>query len=205
MKRSLFLATEFEAEAFLRGAQRLESTASTRAWTLRDGSTLVVCGLGPVAFAAGYASWLSAVPEHRLGQHINCGIAGWLGDDFLLGRCIEVGKLRFDHGGEPSSPLLQAAWPELSCGDGATLVSVSSPVWDEGRRRDLAAAGGELVDMEGYAFAAVALAHGIQPRLIKALSDPCRRRSRDEFLRDAQIALAHLAAALDVDRASSSR
>jgi Phosphorylase superfamily len=205
MKRSLFLATEFEAEAFLRGAQRLDSTASTRAWTMRDNSTLVVCGMGPVHFAAGYASWLSAAPEHRLGEHVNCGIAGWLGDDFLLGRCIEVGKLRFDHGGEPSSPLLQAAWPELSCGDGATLVSVSSPVWDEERRRDLAAAGGELVDMEGYAFAAVALAHGIQPRLIKALSDPCRRRSRDEFLRDAQIALERLATALDVDRASSSR
>ena len=205
MNRSLFLATEFEAAAFLRDAQVLAAPPANRAWTLRDGSTLVVCGLGPVAFAAGYASWLSAAPEHRLGEHVNCGIAGWLGDDFLLGRCVEVGKLRFDHGGEPSTPLMQAAWPELSCGDGATLVSVSSPVWEEERRRTLADAGGELVDMEGYAFAALALAHGIQPRLVKALSDPCRRRSRDEFLRDAQIALESLAADLNLARASSSR
>ncbi len=198
MKRSLFLATEFEAASFLRDAQVLAAPPANRAWTLRDGSILVVCGMGPVAFAAGYASWLSAAPAHRLGEHVNCGIAGWLGDDFLLGRCVEIGKLRFDHGGDSSSPLMQAAWPEISCGAGATLVSVSSPVWEEERRRTLAAAGCDLVDMEGYAFAALALAHGIQPRLIKALSDPCRRRSRDEFLRDAQIALEHLAAKLNM-------
>jgi hypothetical protein len=196
MKRSLFLATEFEAKPFLRGAQVLAAPPATHAWSLRDGSTLVVCGLGPVHFAAGYAAWLSAAPEHRLGEHINCGIAGWLGDGFQLGRCVDIGTLRFDHGGEPSSPLLQSAWPELFCGAGATLVSVSAPVWDEERRCGLASAGSELVDMEGYAFAALALAHGIQPRLIKALSDPCRRRSRDEFLRDAQIALEALAAKL---------
>ena len=67
---------------------------------------------------------------------------------------------------------------------------------NEPTRAELAAQHADLVDMEGYAFAALALAHGIQPRLIKALSDPCRRRSRDEFLRDAQIALESLAAKL---------
>ncbi|MEN9359520.1 MAG: Phosphorylase superfamily [Verrucomicrobiota bacterium] len=196
MSRSLFVATEFEAEAFLRGSQILNSPSACKAWRLRDSSILVVCGLGATSFAAGYSSWLAADPSHLLGEHLNCGIAGWLGDDFQLGRLHEPGKIRFDHGGETSSPLIQAAWPELGCGQGAVLISVTAPVWSEERRAALAAQGASLVDMEGYAFAALARAHGIRHRLIKTLSDPCRRATRESFLRDARCALDHLAAIL---------
>lgn len=133
-------------------------------------ATVVVTGVGKVA-AATAASWVCL--EHRPSTLLNVGTAGALRPDVAHGMVHEIGAV-IQHDldgraiaallGEDPSPRLELAGqgPVLATGD----RFIASPA-----ERDALAGHADLVDMEGYAVAAVAARLAIPVRLAKTVSD----------------------------------
>lgn len=132
-------------------------------------------GVGKVQAAARLAHHL-AVTSDRPNLIINIGTAGGLQGQ-PLATVIEVGTVHqhdFDQAGVSAfvgrdlegGPITLSA----PAGTVARLTTGDRIVTTERDRRDLAATA-DLVDMEGYAIAAVATRFGIPVRIVKAVSD----------------------------------
>jgi adenosylhomocysteine nucleosidase len=131
---------------------------------------VLLTGMGKVNAAAALATVLASGP--RPAEVINLGTAGALrsglaGHTHVIGTVLQhdldgrvLAQLTGQAVGEPIT--LAAEGPVLATGD----LFVSDPV-----ARERLAAQAHLVDMEGYALAAVARRAGVPVRLVKHVSD----------------------------------
>ncbi len=131
------------------------------------GLPVLVTGAGKVRAAAATAM---AIANQRPSEVMNLGTAGALTDGLsgihVIGRAIQhdfdgeaIFELTGEHFGAP-----------LELGDGPALATGDRFVADPQLRERLAKLA-DLVDMEGYAVAAVAQSVGIPVRLVKIVSD----------------------------------
>ncbi len=153
---------------------------------------LLTCGVGPRRAGERTAAALAIWPADVV---ISVGTCGALSDGPSIGEVFTADRLAPDGGEEiPVSPLAGIA--------AAAMVTVSSPVWDPGRRAELAAEGWALCEMEAAAVAAAAGAARFHA--VKVVSDragaegaPLRRRDLLRFqIRAARLVARHLAPAL---------
>lgn len=147
----ILVATELEAQAFA------------------EHHPVVIVGVGKVNAATATAR---ACVEHRPSMIVNIGTAGALHDDHHVGP-FEIGTvIQHDIDGDSIHRLIghHPSPPIPLAGDGPTLATGDRFIADATERTRLADRA-HYVDMEGYAVAAAAQAHGVPVRLIKIVSD----------------------------------
>jgi 4-hydroxybenzoate polyprenyltransferase len=152
----------------------------------RPAGIVLITGMGPIAAAAAARHVLAV---HKVSHLVNAGICGALDEGRGPGGVYRIttaldGDTLSDRPATPVDSLDIGAggtgWKELPV---ARLASVREPVFGGERRRRLADAA-DLVDMEGYAIAAVAAAQRMPCTLIKGVSDLATDQGREELRRN---------------------
>jgi nucleoside phosphorylase len=137
---------------------------------------VAICGMGIDAATAATADLLDQYPVERI---FNCGIVGSLNPSLGVGAVVAVNCAQLldaddrpVHRWEASGGTARATGlPE------AGLLTLTSPLFDAGRKRRLAALG-DLVDLEGAAIARQCQARRVDCRLIKVVSDLAESRAQ---------------------------
>ncbi|MGE3954944.1 MAG: hypothetical protein AB7F31_07165 [Parachlamydiales bacterium] len=159
------VAHPIEAEPLISRLQAQQE--SEERWRF-EGGTLIITGMGIAAAAA-------SVAHHAPGHtHIlNIGFAGSL-KRHPIGTVVEVGTC---HRHLPqqipnhSLGIARGAFPPLTLGSGANLLTSDYPIHSQEERTALSPY--DLVDMEGYGVALAAQKANIPCTLLKVISDPC--------------------------------
>ncbi len=128
---------------------------------------LLITGMGPKAAHRAMLGLFAAMPVSGV---INLGIAGSLHPRLGIGQLCAIGHADLEAGGDLRGPGRIPLQP-LPGLPRRSLVSVHTPVFDDARRSALAAAGADLVDMEGAAVAWACRERRIPCRMIKGISD----------------------------------
>lgn len=183
--RTIFMAADFEAEILLKKHAYVRVVSSPFEVWQNDVSRLVISGIGLAPAAAAF-SW--ACCKFDFAEALNIGTAGassavkcvfeeyddTAAFDIVRGADAQkAGEVVFASAYEISSvssiePYNDRVFDIAPAG--RTLATSSRPV-SSAKRRDIAGAKGELVDMEGYAFALAAEAFGKKISLVKLVSD----------------------------------
>ncbi|MEG0036690.1 MAG: hypothetical protein RSB82_02540 [Victivallaceae bacterium] len=146
-------------------------------------------GYGCCLAAANLAYHLLHI-ERYYNMVINSGFAGILKPDiYPLYAVTEVTKVHkfipnFNHGNEKTEAIIQKAFPSIDCPEttlGSVLMTSDSPLsfYHSGYRLHDA----DLVDMEGYGIASLAITLNIPFKLIKIGSDRVNHPNDQQILR----------------------
>jgi nucleoside phosphorylase len=115
--------------------------------TLDDAPVAVLtCGIGPQKAARRTAAALPLADIHAV---VSIGTCGALIDELDIGDVLTASTLRREAAGVGPAPL---PWPGVPH---TAVVTVTTPVWDAGRRAALAAQGGGVCEMEAAAIQAI--------------------------------------------------
>ncbi len=140
-----------------------------RLWRF-DGGTIIVTGMGTAAAAAAVGKYAEG---HE--QILNIGFAGSL-RDHPIGTVVEIGECCKHIPIPTRAPahcerMARKAYPPLTVGTGARLISSDYPIHSQEERDKLSAY--DLVDMEGYGIALAAKRAELPCTLLKVVSDSC--------------------------------
>ena len=193
----ILVATKVEARPLVRrlGARRQAGSAMP-AWlfggddSAADG-VIVVCGMGEAAATRGAEALIA---ERGATTVLNVGICGLLADPAdasdgqtppAVGELVRITEVTDGDAvlaSEPCEavPCAPGAWGHLRAG---RLASVSEPVFEDDRRRVLAAVA-DVVDMEGFAAAEVCRRRGVEIVLLKGVSDRADRSGKLDIVRN---------------------
>lgn len=171
----IIFATLPEAQPFLEGAAarpEAESPIVTYTCSLTGAATdcvIKICGVGKVMAAAAAQDLIATWSVRAI---VNAGICGAAAAGIEVGAVYRISAAREGDyetlsGSGDSYACASQPWQELPA---ARLITADRPVFDPGQKL-AAAAGGELVDMEGAAVARVCRLHGVPCFLIKGVSD----------------------------------
>ena len=122
---------------------------------LPPGVEVSVCGMGMEAAQA----TTEELVEKGAARIINAGVCGALKDGISRGSVHRISRVALEDG----------SFLDLEDG-GLRLATVEKPVFEPGRRRELAAFA-DLVDMEGYAVTRVCRERGVPCILVKGITD----------------------------------
>lgn len=173
----LFLtAFRAEAEALFRihSFQMIARKKKFRLYQLQSQPVyLVITGPGPGLASSALEKWLKQTAPALL---INFGICGGLDPTLLLFQNYLVNQVtHLDKSGiSPNMPYPEFSEQLLKYFPACRLLTSKYPVMQEALRKQLYLQSGcQLLDMEGYAFAEVALKYSIPIILLKQLTDYC--------------------------------
>lgn len=137
----------------------------------RSAAIVAISGMGKVAAALAATHLVAA---HNVSLLVNAGLGGRLNrsQSWPVGHLLRIRSAvegDCDRLGEPETPIpCNSQW--FSHLETARLVTCDRPVFQDSRRKELAALG-DLADMEGAAVARVALGYAIPCAMIKGISD----------------------------------
>lgn len=158
MSIAIVAALPREVAALVKGWERRETSRHVLVWTRGD-AAVASAGMGTTRAALACEAAMQAAPVTRL---ISAGLAGACDPALRVGDVVRAGLVidsrtgeRFDISGAPGAVVVT----------GAVIANVSE------KRRLREAYGAAAVDMEGAAVARVARAHGLEFRVLKAISD----------------------------------
>ncbi len=165
-------ASASEAEPLIKALELQKKPISGDIPKYSDGNyCVIVTGNGKLNCAV---ELFSAIKEFEPEIIINAGIAGSIIDTHSLGKVYEVGKViegerKKLFGNDPVYFDLKK-YTNLPS---AILVTSDQPVYSATQREYIKDIGGEIVDMEGFAFAKVAVKTSLKAIILKSISDQC--------------------------------
>ena len=157
--KAIIAALPREVVALVRGIEPDERLRRKRILVYRLPSAVVACaGMGAERAVLAVRAALDAGASGLL---VSTGLAGACGPELKVGQVIEAGQVIDVRSGERFATVHE----------GAVLVTSPSIADVAEKRRLNATYGAALVDMEAAAVARQAQAHGLEFRVIKAVSD----------------------------------
>lgn len=149
-----------------------------------------VCGMGKEAAARGVEHLVAVLGTTEI---LNPGICGATVDDVEVGGLYRIVEVRDgDDPGGPTWACEPGNWSDLPP---ARLTTCDEPVFDPGRRDEIAA-WGQLVDMEGMAVARACSEHAVPCTLLKGVSDLANAGGREDLHRNIDAVSSAVAAAV---------
>ncbi|MCM8533975.1 MAG: hypothetical protein NE330_22630 [Lentisphaeraceae bacterium] len=189
--KHLFFATEFEAKPFIASLSPL-----TQKGNVYEGKTnIIIIGTGLINSTISTIKYLQSKDFNSGDQFINMGIAGSANIQLKVGQVVSIRNVNvFTAEDIPSSSqqIWQQSYPEIILSGQYSLASSLHPVWSENARTIANQSKFDLIDMEGYAFAKSCSEMGLQPTLIKSVSDSLEKTSQESFIKNAKQAIKHL-------------
>jgi adenosylhomocysteine nucleosidase len=183
---TLVIASHFEAQRFIKKLTKLTED-------LYEGDyRVVISGTGLINMAM---ATTEAINKFQPTKIINLGISGAVSACLKVGSIVKAEKFKvFSSTPIPgtSHEIWEQSYPVIEQGKGATLFSSLHPVWNDEDRHKLLTLNADLLDMEGYAFARVCQSKNIDYEVYKVISDLLHKKSQDDFLNNAQLALEDL-------------
>lgn len=139
-------------------------------------SIIIVTGMGMESARTGVEF---IIDNYAVNTIFNCGVAGSLKDDFVVGDIVNVSLAWIYQDGrihEDACRLFTHPYSLEGYADGV-LLTVDQPVFDQYQKQSLSNVA-QLVDMEGGMVARLCEQHSISCQLIKIISDSAIERNQ---------------------------
>lgn len=173
-------ATQMEAEPFvdLVNAVRIAHEPWSIYQTIITGqpSIIIVTGMG---MNSAKTAMEYIVEHYAANVIINCGVAGSLTDDFVVGDIVNITQARIYHYGVVDEDVCHISMHSstLKGYTDAVLLTTDQPVFDFYIKKKLSDVA-QLVDMEGAVIASFCKQNNLPLQLIKIISDVAEERSQ---------------------------